>query len=265
MNAPYCEEGAGRRRCYRFAYVQGRHDREWLPHQTRDAEAALLLLPVLLRLGFRYAGPILNYPPKHQAAGTRMPMAPSFLQPGDLVWTVTRPPWHDRLDGVRDRVDRSYTELEDELIAVIGRHFSHCSRSRVSVADVHARAFPEVARMSNVQFRQKGGAAVDAFLMYDGSRWQRAGADCRTSLAYLIFEERAWENGPGFLASFGMCATDTLVWNYLLATKYPELVATVPFVMAQITAPKRPARPHTMEFAGDWKVRFLTPNVRAAI
>lgn len=255
-----CNKSARRRPgWFRLAYlVQGRHGRDLLPHQTRDGEAALLLQPILCARGFDYAGPIFNYPGRHQKTEFELATDHSFLQPGDLLVLTTRPPLDDLADGVRHRVHRSYTALEESVFSCIRRHLSHCSRSRVTVAERHARASSEVARMSNVQFRQKRGAAIDAFLTYDQGRWQRPEADSGTTVAYLIFEEQAWENGPGVLACFGMCGTATLAWSFLLATRHPQLVASVPFVMAEITEPIRAARPQTAEFARDWKLRFLT-------
>lgn len=266
MNASGDEGLSGGRRWFRFAYlVPGRDGRELPPDKTRDAEAALFLQPVLSARGFRFAGTILNYPARGQSAETDIAMDHAFLRPGDVLVLTTRPPLDDLVDGVRHRVHRSNTALEAKVFACIRRHLSHCSRSRVTVADMHARASADVARMGNVQFRQKRGAAIDAFLPYGSGRWQRAGTDCRASLAYLIFEERAWENGPGVLACFGMCGTDTLAWNFLLATQHSALVATVSLAMAEITAPKRPVRLHTVDFAGDWKVRLMTSDARPAL
>lgn len=265
MTSRTCATDATERRWFRFAYlVPGRRDRELLPHQTRDAEASLFLQPVLCARGFRYAGPILNYPASRHGHNSGGATEETFLRPNDLLVLTTRPPLDDSTDGVRHRVHRSRTALEDRLFACIRRHLSHCSRMRVTVSDMHARASPEVARMHNVQFRQKRGSAIDAFLTYDTGRWQRPQADSATTIAYLIFEPQAWDNGPGVLACFGMCGTATLVWNFLLATRHTPLVASVPFVMAEIIEPARPVRPQSVDFALDWKLRFLTTHAGAS-
>ena len=248
------------RRWFRFAYVAGRADRELLPDHTRDADAALALQPALCARGFRFAGPILNYPAKEQ----HHPKAPivfddSFLQPSDLLVLVTRPPLDDMVDGVRGRIQRSGTTLETKVLACLRRHLAHCSRARVRVADTHARASEEVAQLSNIQFRQKRGAAIDAVLAHASGRWQRGLGAAPTTVAYLIYEQQAWANGCGVLASFGLSGTDTLAWNTILAAKYPELVASAPFLMAEITTHDRVEQPHTLEYLREWKVRLVKP------
>jgi hypothetical protein len=55
-----------------------------------------------------------------------------------------------------------------------------------------------------------------------------------------------------------MTGIDTLRWNAFLATKCPELVASVPFVMAEITATPGPVQPSTLADLCVTKVRFLT-------
>jgi hypothetical protein len=259
-----CAGDAAKRRWFRFAYlVQGRDDRELLPHQTRDAEASLFLQPVLCARGFRYAGPILNYPAGRGDWDTLAATDDSFLRPDDLLVLTTRPPLDDLADGVRHRVHRSCTTLEEKLFDCFRRHLPHCSRARVKVSDTHARASPEVARMHNVQFRQNRGSAIDAFLTFASGRWERPLAGSATTMAYLIFEPHAWDNGPGVLACFGMCGTATLVWNFLLATRHSPLLATVPFVMAELIEPARPIRPKSFDFGLDWKLRFLTTHASA--
>jgi hypothetical protein len=247
------------RRWIRFAYPGGRLDRDMYPHHARDAEAALALQPALCARGYQYGGAIYNYPAKQPPGKDLIEVDDSFLKPSDLLVMTTRPPLDDLADGVRRRIPRSYTTLEAKVFTGVRRHLARCSRARVTVSDVHTRASEEVARLGNIQFRQKGGAAVDAVLAQDTGRWQRGREDTPSAVAYLIWEERAWENGPGLLLSFGMTGADTLAWNTLLGTKYRHLVAAVPFVMAAITAATRPDKPHTLGFLHDWKVRVVSP------
>lgn len=261
MKEDWIEKSAGAPRWFRFTYlVPGREDRELRPFQTRDDAAALALHDALFAGGYRFGGYIYNYPAKPQPP---IKVDDSFLRPQDLLVLTTRPPLHDWDDGDRNRVHRSHTTLEEKVFTCIKRHLTHCSRSKVTVSDTHARAWSEVARMVNVQFRLKRGAKIDAVMTYGSDTWQRDLASTPTTVAYLIFEAHAWEGGPGLLVSFGMSGTDTLAWNFILATQYPELIASVPFVMAEITAEERPARPQTLEFLRHWQIRLLTPYAPA--
>ena len=248
------------RRWFRLTFLAGRTDRELLLNITRDAEAALALQPALCARGFHFAGPIFNYPATLQHPKTPFVFDDSFFEPGDLLVLTTRPPLDDLIDGVRGGIQRSYTTLEVTVLALLRRHFAHCSRVRVRVAERHILASDEIAQMANIQFRQNGGAAIDAVLPYKSSRWQHSRGAPRKTAAYLIYEAQAWPNGPALLASFGMSGTDTLAWNTLLATRYQHLIATTPFVLAEITAPKRPAQPQTLDFLRDWEVRLMIPH-----
>jgi hypothetical protein len=250
----------GTRRWFRFSYhLQGRSTRDSLPHQLRDGDAALLLHDTLCKRGFAYAGPIINYPVLGRPLAEAVPVDDSFLQPDDLLVITTRPPLDDANDGVKCRVHRSYTTLEEKVLACVRRHLTRCSRSNVIVSDIHARAFPEVARYKNILFRQKRGASIDKCLPYGTNSWIRPPATAACTAAYMIYEKHAWADGPGLLAVFGMCGLDTLVWNHRLATQFSTLIATVPFAMTELIAPLTPvSQPFTLCFANQWQVRLLT-------
>jgi hypothetical protein len=252
-----------RPRFFRFTYYVsgGRHDRDLLPHQLRDGDAALFLHQALHERGFDYAGPLFNYPCAQPAAAGNVPVDDSLLRADDLLLLTTRPPMDDDDDAVKCRVHRSHTTLEAKVFACMRRHLPRCSRSQVTVADVHARAFPEVAAMRNVLFQQKRGARIHRYLPSGSSSWQQPPGGRARTLAYLIYEEHAWPDGPALLAAFGMCGTDTLLWNYFLATRFSDLIGSVPFAMAELAAPdKASSRSLSIGFAHDWQVRLLSTN-----
>ena len=262
--SPLVDDPASARRCFHFAYVRGRHDREFSPTHTRDSEAAKQMQYALHSLGYPYGGTLYNYPYNpcsHSGPGGLMPSDLSQYGPQHLIYMTGRPGVHDRLDGVRDRVDPSHTALEHALLQAVSRHLSHCSRARICVADQHAWTFPRVAEFRQVQFRQKNGAAIDAVMNAKGRYERRPNTD-RTTLVYLIYERHAWQNGPAFLCSFGLGAMETLVWNIKLARCYPHLLLNTNFAMAEMIAPKRrPERPESSAFAEDWQVTFLTDDL----
>lgn len=257
---------ARRPRFFRFAYYVsgGRLDRDLLAHQLRDGDAALFLHQVLHERGYEYAGPLFNYPCAQPALANNVPVDDSLLRADDLLLLTTRPPMDDDDDAVKCRVHRSHTTLEAKVFACLRRHLPRCSRSHVIVADIHARAFPEVAAMRNVLFRQKRGAPIHRILPSGSNSWRQPPVGRAHTLAYLIHEDHAWPNGPGLLAAFGMCGTDTLLWSYFLAKRFPALIGSVPFAMAELVAPQKvPARPLSVDFAHEWQVRLLTTHPQA--
>lgn len=264
MSQPDRIEVAMGPRWYRFAYLsRGRKGEDPLPQRTRDAEAALALQPALHLRGYHYAGPIFNYPPDKPNPREPVAFDDSFLRPCDLLVLTTRPPLDDLIDGVRGLIPRSHTTLEARVFACMRRHLVHCSRARVTVAELHTRDCAEIAKLGNIQFRQKSGAAIDAVLGHNDGRWQRGKREEPVTVAYLIHERQAWASGPGLLASFGMSGVDTLGWNAILARKHADLVASVPFLMAKISAPPRPQQPQTLDFLHDWKVQLVRPDTPA--
>jgi hypothetical protein len=157
-------------------------------------------------------------------------------------------------------VNRSYTALEERVFACLRRHLPRCSPSQVIVSDVHARAFPEVARMRNVVFRQRRGASILRFRPMTDRVWHTPDG-APSTLAYLVFEPHGWPDGPGVLAAFGMSGAETMIWNHILAKRLPHLVGTTPFVMAELVPPEKVSkRPESTEFADQWKVRLLTEH-----
>jgi hypothetical protein len=247
------------RRFFRFAYpLPGLGGGDVLPHQLRDADAALFLHARLTQLGFEYAGPIINYPCARADAPDGVPVDDTFLRPGDLVLLTTRPPLHDEEDGVKSRVQRSHTTLEAKIFECLRQHLLRCSRRQVILPDARGREFPDVAKYLNVEFKQTHGAPIRKFQPLGSRGWQRPPPGAH-SLAYLIYEEQAWPGGPAMLASFGICGTDTLVWNQLLAKRFPQLICSVSFAMALLTPPPRVgSRRSPGDLSQGWEVSLLT-------
>jgi hypothetical protein len=249
------------RRVFRFAYFVngGRHGRDLLLHQLRDADAALYLMQALHACGFVYGDPVLNYPCARPPAAGPIPVDDSWLGPGDLLLLTTRPPLDDADDAVKSRVHRSHTSLEARIFAALRRHLSRCSRSQVIVADEHVRANPAFARLRNIEYKQRRGAPVHRILPEGAARWHGPfGDDEAFSLGYLIYEEHAWPGGPALLAVFGMSGTETLVLNRFVANQHPELICSVPFAMARLTRPAGAgAQTMSNEFAQGWDITLV--------
>jgi hypothetical protein len=265
-------------RWYRFSYhLQPKgSDRALFPHQLRDGDAALFLAPVLEARGYSYGGPIFNYPHRLQAPTELIQVDTSTicLRPQDLLLLTTRPPLDDADEGLKTRVLRSHTTLEDRIFKhALRPHLQRCSRLQVIVAEEHARAFSGVASRRNMVFKlyrhsggkgnsSKGdlGARIHKYLPHGSTAWRRPAQGTSVSAAFMIFEPHAWPGGPGLLAAFGMGGTETLVWAYMLRTRFPHLIATCRFVMAEIVEQELPDQPLTMDFADRWDIRLLTED-----
>jgi len=257
-------EQAGRPRLQRFAYfVPTREDRPLLPFQLRDGDAGAYQLAELLGRGYQYCGPILNYPGTIAQEADCQPSDQWLVDQAreDDLWLIsTRIPADDAREGSRRYIACSHSRVEKLLFASVHKHLAYCSRTKVTLADHHARSHPGAAKYHEVEFRQHHGAPISAYRPADSRKWRSPQEGCTLSLAYLV-HDRVWPGGPRFFAAFGMTGTDTLIWNYLLATRFPHLIASVPFAMAAIVAPKSlPPRPLTLAFADTWKVRLLTEH-----
>ena len=63
--------------------------------------------------------------------------------------------------------------------------------------------------------------------------------------------------GCGLLACFGMGGWETLIWNRIVRTRYPEWVSRPLFVVGQFDLKGLPENPPTLDFADKIKVDIL--------
>lgn len=244
------------RRCYRFAYhARYRDDRYQYPFQMRDGDAALYLITALAEQGYRYVGPIFNFP---SDGPNLIAIDDSYLGENDLVVLTTRPPIHDMDIQDKKGFKRSFTTLEDKFFkGPLSVLLERCARSEVLLTALAAGVSPEVAKRHSLLFRQNGGST---YLSYGspvtGESTKFTLRDALTAV-FLIYAQHAWPGGPGLLAAFGMGGTETLVWCHRLATEFPHLLCTTPFVMAEVRTGQLPEHPDTIDFAKSWEVTIL--------
>ena len=245
-----------RRRCFRFAYPAAAHkDRDILPFQMRDGEAALFLMAALAERGYRFEDTYLNYP---SPGPDLIPVDLGGLQPTDLILLCTRPPMHDRVAGDRKEIRRSYTTLEDKLFkGPLAEHFEVCARSELRLTPSTAAISPEIAKRRTILFRQHRGAMYQSYGAPDTGDWTHFKDRQPLTAAFLVYSEHAWPGGPAFLVAFGMGGTETLVWCRLLATRFADLLCTTSFAMAELRAISNPEHPESTRFADSWEVELL--------
>lgn len=229
----------------------------------RDQHAALEVVPVLMRLGFEYGEPILDYPPKHPPpAPVRRadlhPVEMPFVADGDFLLQTTRPPMHDRFADVRKRIRQSYTDLEEHMFDVWEEYLSWASRDRVLLHErLHHLLEPPHDSKRRITFREAQGAPYLELSDCAGGRIRTDEATERRTALFMLRKEQAWPGGPGLIAAFGMDATSTAVWCYRLGRDLSHLLEKPGFVLAEATNPGTPERPTNMLCARKWKIEIL--------
>jgi len=253
---------------YRFSYYTPEQDDRHLLHHLRDGDASMELSEVLRDKGYRYGGLVLNYPvdDRKYPPGYSIPrrcVDDAFLKPSDLLLLTTRPALDDRVDPARSYINRSYTTLEDKVFKALRQYFQHCSRTHVLLSEYVMHKYAQVGERFNIQFRQNQtqnqtqNPKQNLGSVYDSINRHKPPSSNLTAM-YMVFIERAWENGPKLLCAFGMGGPETLIWAYLLRTKFHDLVASQEFVMAEME--ERPILPgcDKLDEVKDWNVKILT-------
>jgi len=241
------------KRLFRLAYhaSQSKNVRFRI-HQLRDGDAFSELAAALYTRGYRYGGLFLNLPPDEPEKELSVDV--SSLTSADLLVLNTRPPIHDREEEVNRPVPESFTDLEKLIFQVLKRYFETCSRSHILMAQRLADRLPESFRnRANIMFRMNRDASYIKYREYGDRLWQKPTVEGLTAV-YLIQIPHLWENGPGLLVAFGMAGTETLVWNYLLRTKFPEWIDSHEFLMAEVLRGPLPTQPVNLSFADDWTI-----------
>lgn len=248
-----------KRRLFRFAYqMPCRSGRQAHPFQMRDGEAATYLSHAIAEHGYGFGKTIFNYPlPGPENVPLKEIQDETYFRETDIIVLSTRPPMDDSDLGERRHIDRSFTWLEEKLFQQPLKHWiKYCTRPEVVLTNEAARVSPAIAARQSMMFYQHNGPwyrTVGSPITRD---WQDFKATPVTA-AFLVYAEHAWPGGPAFLAAFSMGGTETLVWCYLLNTKFSHLLCSTPFVMAEMRARVLPDRPETMSFADSYEVTIL--------
>ena len=243
------------RRLIHFAYpLHCREDREYQPFRLRDTAAAHVIGDALMDLGYRYTDTIINWPSSGESI---IPFDCSCFRETDLILLTTRPPMHDRLIPARRTIRRSWTNLEHGLfIGPLSRWIERSTRPEMALTPAAAAISAEIAKRKSMEFRMHFGAMPRAYGSLTGV-WERFETAPPLTVAFLVYAEHAWSGGPGFLAAFGMDPMATLAWCWQLATRFPHLLCTTPFALAEmkIVSPKEP--PTWLSFTDAWEVNLL--------
>lgn len=252
------------RTVYPFSYYLPRKDsnRPLKAPQTRDDAASREVLAALLERGFRYGEPLLNYPPA-EAPGRLLDehelhrVDVSFLRPGDVLLTLTRPPIHDIEHGDRKQIEPGNTDLERRVFEAWRRALEVCARSHVKLSPAlqrQLRAGFESRR--DMAFKQSGGGFYKELNALDTRGWKRPPGEGLTA-AFLLWVDELPGGPPGLINAFGMDAVSTLVWAYRLRRDFSYLLERPGFAMVEIQTASIPERPTNLRWALDWKIEPL--------
>ncbi len=238
---------------YHFSYPESPSQGRPRLHDLRDGDAFAELMAPLYDHQFRYGGLLFNFPdPTHT-------LRPQDFDPSDLIVLSTRPPLNDD-EFDRKYIRRSGTPMESAILNAVHRYFDVCRRSRITLAKALAPQLKFLNR-GEINFTMHQGAyyrrhRTPYISNREEHRWQYMEEGEVKTAAFLLLTKLT-EAGPTLLTAFGMDGNSTLIWCYLLRTKYPDLLRSERFVMAEITAAPLPQRPHNLSFADDWQVDFL--------
>lgn len=242
------------RRLFHFSYPLRPSRSEPLLHALRDGDAFAELEPALLKEGYDYHGLILNYP------------APDFkrespaLSDSDLIVLTTRPPTPYESETEQRHMTLSGEELEKSILSVVNLYFRQHTRSHMKLSNEMADQLTKPDR-GEIEFRVRNGAHYKRHKMpyakkRDQMIWQTRTNETALTAAFLLFTN-LWTGGPLLLNAFGMDGPTTLIWCYLLRTRFPEFLKPHQFVMAELTTEPFPRKPEDLSFAKDWAVDIL--------
>jgi hypothetical protein len=260
-------------RLFRITYSCVRPDEDPQLFKDRDSLAFCELAAPFLAAGYTYGTTVYLYPDDERALSE----FPAF-QASDILVLTTRPPLDDNprrrecaeastansppaVDALVSRRRKviyqagARVALETVLFAEFDKYFAYCNRKHVELSDHGFQLLraEDRRRWRHVELFEYLGPArrssAEVQKHYVGPETVLPAPNGHSSIAFFL---RA--NGlPGincdFVASFGMDAYGTLLWNRMIRTQFTPLVAAPGFVMAELVYKKAlPVRPITPEF-----------------
>lgn len=224
-------------------------------HHRRDAAAALEILPSLYELGYGRGEQIIAQPPLDSRTADpseRLKVDRSPFAPGDLILQTTRPPLHDGKEVALKRIERAFTDLEDDVFAAWKRAFEHCKRPLVSLQRSLALDLPlGFENRAHMSFCQREKGAPYTFLRTRTGKRRDKQAHDRTAAFFLRVDE-IWRGGPGLVGAFAMDGIANMVWAWHLGRDFAHLLAQPGFALVEMQIGEVPERPTDLSWARTW-------------
>lgn len=209
------------KRLFHFSYSSHQSRSNPLLHALRDGDAFAEIEAVLLKEDYDYQGLILNFP------SPDFEVSPLDLGASDLVVLTTRPPHPDEMD--KKGKPATGERFERRVLDVVNVYFALHSRSLVKLSSEMAAKLKNPDR-GEINFGQRHGARYKRHRMpyvkkREQSKWQTPAK--KTLTAAFALYTNLWTGGPLFLNAFGMDGPTTLIWCYLLRTRFPEFLKLI--------------------------------------
>ncbi|MCI0535223.1 MAG: hypothetical protein L0Z50_08345 [Verrucomicrobiales bacterium] len=239
---------------HRFAYSMPlRRGEDPSLSKIRDGAAFSELTAPLAKLGYEY-GHIIYNPPFNPKKGVELGKEHfTFIKPEDLVILTTRPPLDDPKHGDKKLVLQSRTHLEKQVFAECRKYLGVCARSHVELTQAVGANFEK----AELVFHQHKSARLKYYKRLDEFKPVFASKKSDIAIGFFFRTKSIAEYGCGLLASFGMGGRETLIWNRIVRTRFPEWVNHCAFVMAEMNLTHIPKNPVTLHFADQVKVKVL--------
>jgi hypothetical protein len=239
---------------HRFAYSMPLRTGEVAkPSKIRDGAAFSELSAPLAKLGYEYGNILFNSPFDPKKDKKLGPEHFKFIKPNDLIVLTTRPPLDDRKHGDKKHLDESYTHLEEQVFAEFRKYLAICARSHVQIAPAVGAKFEK----ADLIFYQHKSARLKSFKRLDEFRNKKTPEDSENAIGFFLRTPSIPVYGCGLLACFGMGGWETLIWNRIVRTRFPEWVRRPLFVVGQFDLKGLPENPPTLAFADKIKVEIL--------
>lgn len=228
---------------YHFSFLRRPPKQNPRFHELRDSDAFAELVPTLCAQGYDYGGLLINYP--------RQDTIPE-LRPSDVVVLTTRPPVDD-VDG-RRTIPKTGAPLERAILDACARYFDLCRRGKMWLATDVASHLIHPDR-GEIEFYTYGSASYQRFRRRGERSWHYP-VEKKTT-AVFVLNAPLRDGGPTLLNAFGMNGAMTLIWCYLLRTRFRELLTTPGLSMVELVTHPLPTQPATLAFADAWPATVL--------
>jgi hypothetical protein len=110
---------------------------------------------------------------------------------------------------------------------------------------------------ADLEFYQHKSARLKSFKALKAFKNKKVSIGLEVTIGFFLRTPSVPVYGCGLLACFGMGGWETLIWNRIVRTRYPEWVNQSAFVIGQFDMKGLPARPPTLDFVDKIKVEIL--------
>ena len=225
--------------------------------KIRDGAAFGEVTAPLRKIGYEYGHIIFN-PPYNPRK--RMDLGKErfrFIKPEDLIVLTTRPPLDDSRHGDKKLVRQSRSHLEEQIFAECRKFLGVCARSHVQLAKTVGANF----KKADLVFHQHKSARLKYYKGLNEFRPKNVPKKSDIAIGFFLRTKTIPEYGCGLLASFGMGGRETLIWNRIVRTRFPDWVNRCAFIVAEMNLARIPETPVTLEFVDQIKAKILLEHL----